>query len=402
MRKVIQCCATVVAVVAVAFFVGCEGPSGNTPLSGANSAGMVSLPTQSSLRAGLVESQTDPTILSNLSPKLSAAERSFMYGQLARLSLNQRKNVIVFEQDGTLHVNNPALLADITVWRDVPGTSNLAKDGAGHTMIRPSETRPSSNASQCGSAGFCLRRYSDTSFTYVSAGVSFPCASVTLVKNGTTADKGYAYVGVHDTKTTNPATEVDAGIQVSGNVIGRQPISVQAYMHAGSAGITYNPNPNHFTCDPSLSLAYQPVPMTEGMLTVNGSLVGGGNSVTAIADGINAPGSCATCEVKRVTSLTTPDLSSPDGSYFGINNVTTSPTPAIGWSNAMKGYVKPDGTIVNEGLFYETTNSGNILGSPPLILCTGVTGPPPGGTGSADETIGINYDNTLSGPSCSQ
>ncbi len=337
-----------------------------------------------------------------LSPAITGAERTYMIAKLASIPEEYRRGqVFVFDQQGRVHVSDPAMLSGIKFWKNVPGHPYWAEDASGELLIRP-EAQVKPNVTNCGGAGYCHRRYSEPTFNYVTAGVAFQCSSVGLVDRPNHPDQGYAYVGVHDTASPPTATEVDAGVQVTGHPVDNQPISIQAYIHAAVGTITYTPPGKHFACDPSLTLSYQPNSPSEGMLVVNGLLTDGGSQVTGLADGISAPAPCPTCQVKRITSLTTP-ISSPDGSYWGVAFPTTAPVPTIAWSNSMHGQVRQYGIVSNKGLFYETTEPGNVLGSPPLILCTGVQPPPPNGNGSANETIGINYTpNAPSGPGCSQ
>jgi hypothetical protein len=202
----------------------------------------------------------------------------------------------VFEQDGALHSNNPALLQDATTWRLLQGT-DMAISASGRIMIVPDSGSPNN---VCASSGICHRRVSYPGFTYVSANVSFPCNTV-KTESGDTA---YAYVGSWATPT---AIAVDAGIQMTSP---NQDDSVQAYMLAKGAVLTTSPDPNHFSCSPQQTFTetFQPLPYKpngnagsqELMLVDTGILIGGGNTVTIMAafTGLSSPViplTCSTC-----------------------------------------------------------------------------------------------------------
>src|SRR5579864_8131684 len=75
---------------------------------------------------------SDPTILSHISPALPPSERAFMYGVLAKLPPRFRWNVYDLERDGTVHVNDPALLPNVRVVRAVPGLHGYVTDMLGN------------------------------------------------------------------------------------------------------------------------------------------------------------------------------------------------------------------------------------------------------------------------------
>jgi hypothetical protein len=83
-----------------------------------------------------------------------------------------------------------------------------------------------------------------------------------------------------------------------------------------------------------------------------------------------------------------------------MNPFSSSPTPTIAWTDSLHGVATSTfGSPTEKGAFYEVTEMGNVLGSPPIALCFFPSSPPP--DGSQNETVGLNYSqNASSGETC--
>lgn len=349
----------------------------------------------------------DRTIAANLSPSLSAKSRAYMAQIMTQLRPFERKNVIAFDANGHLYANRPSLLAGVRFWRGVPGTVGLVRSDDGKEMRFTEDTvtngplQPIANLlpNTCEGTGFCHSRYSDdtgTGFQWEQVAVAFPCNSMSLISG----DGGYAYVGSLDSTEADNEPSVDAGLQVIGGVNTVLP-SIQGamFINGPNGKVAVSVPSNHLICTTatetiSATLTYHflngsstnssVVLNVQSSQLQNGAITIVGNGA---AKGYVFPGSCA-CQVKTVTSIATGNLSSRDGSYFGVEGINSNnPTPAVQWFGASKGYWTSGTNFQPDGFLYKFGVSPSQLGSSPIVLCN-----PQSSTISTEETTGINLD----------
>ena len=338
---------------------------------------------------------TDPTILQHLSPMLSPSEALIMYNAMAALPERARQNVILWDQNGVEHSNDPQMLA-----ASVPQVVDVISSERESPQSEPSlpACNASSDPGEC--TGVLYKHKGPNGFSFLGTTINVPCAS-TIINTTTTNYQGNFYISV-GSSSTSPA-QLEMGVQFNAN--GSSPVmSIQPYYSADGTHGSFSGNP-HLTCDQSSLILEAYVFQASssapayGTLILNGgfsqaygpSPCGTGASCTttlttmkALLTSDNLTQVCPGCHVEWTTAVAVPAGGNQilKGSTFGIKSCA----PTLTWKSVVEGYFSSAGPSAAASA--SPWSSTTILQSPSSATSLGLITTKDNGL--ANETIGVN------------
>lgn len=276
----------------------------------------------------------DSQIDLHISRALPLRERQLMHSVMMQILPTTRYNVVYYDLQGIVHVNDPNLLRSVKTYQRSPVDARIGIAADGSTIPLSSGVAPSTSpAYSCtqppGSFSGGFRAvYSVCNVPYALSYVYLPCkSSGDIFLNYPANEAAYAYEGGF----SSTGDAVDAGMQhnwYSDN---------WAIFFNGDHGIaTFNPR---FQCNETVPIEFYPASPTLLAVDSTGYTSSGYGTVTetyAVSQLAGWSPQCSRCVVKRITSLAQKGfLNLSDGSYNGID---LNGNPVVRWSNSYVGF----------------------------------------------------------------
>jgi hypothetical protein len=304
-----------------------------------------------------------------LSPNLSPAEKAIMRPILASLRPEDRGPTIYFAADGAIHATDAALITQ-AFWYQPTGVENVYAEPSGETVVFPSME---SDATSAASTGPFYREWAPPGYSFFSSSVYVDCANTMITKKSATGLEQDAFIYSGGVSGYNVG--VDAGIQINPPPASEglgSPTSVQGFIRSPNV----KPVGSNFYLPCNAASTFSFYPTKTNQVTVK--FAGQPGLVLDLASASGWSAGCS-CTLKRLTSLAVSPASSVPwvvGSYFGVKNPYTKPTPTIQWTQTV---LAKTSSSTNVPWTTASSDSGSIVGT---MLLTSTS------TGSL--TVGIN------------
>jgi hypothetical protein len=287
------------------------------------------------------DSQIDAHIYRSMAP----SERRLMHNIMLHLAPEHRYNVVYYATDGTVHANNPDLIAGTKVYRQQLGqkrTMMISRDG--DTIAAPPGHDISPRDYNCASIPVFSGSgpYREVVSTCNSRGdqsvVALQCNDTTFM-TFPLYETAYTYLGGF----SSYGYAVDAGLQYSQTYQ-----NWALFIRVGTSQVSF---PTRLRCNQTASIHFEAASSTLLEATALGYSTTGHYQLFSLVFGVYGyegwSEACNRCVSKRVTSIGQSPPYNDDffsGSYFGYDFFNG--TGSVAWSYSHVGFLLANGTHI--------------------------------------------------------